>query len=43
MTPALFAALFLFLLGLMLATDLWLSNRHVRHVHQHRRRGPRWF
>lgn len=43
MTPDLFAALFLLLLGLMLATELWLSNRHARYVELHRNRVPRWF
>src|SRR3989344_9514653 len=43
MTPTLFAALFLFLLGLMLATELWLANRHIRYVEAHRNKVPRWF
>jgi STE24 endopeptidase len=43
MTPTLFAALFLFLLGLMLAAELWLTNRHIRYVDRHRHKVPRWF
>jgi len=43
MTANLFAALFLLLMGLMLATELWLANRHLRYVAAHRNKVPRWF
>lgn len=35
-----FTILFLFLLGLALAVELWLANRHIRHIAANRNRVP---
>jgi len=38
-----FTILFLFLLGLALAVELWLANRHIRHIAANRDRVPEAF
>jgi len=38
-----FTILFLFLLGMALAVELWLANRHIRHIAANRNRVPEAF